>query len=69
MAKAYRELETDGVVVTEGRRGTSIAPGVAAGSSAARRAAETYVVDARRLGLGVTDATRLVEQAWSAARP
>jgi DNA-binding transcriptional regulator YhcF (GntR family) len=51
VAKAYRALETDGVVVTRGRNGTVVAP---AGDAAAREAAEaaqTYVRRVRRLGL------------------
>lgn len=64
VARAYKELEADGVVLTEGRRGTSIRSGAAAGSSAARTAAGTYAAEARRLGLGLDEATRLLEEAW-----
>ena len=38
VARAYRELEADGVVVTEGRRGTFIAYGAAATSADATEA-------------------------------
>ena len=63
VARAYRELETDGVVVTEGRRGTFVA--MAAGNSPdAEAAAADYVTTARRLGLTLTEATRLVDRAW-----
>ena len=51
VAKTYRALEADGVVVTRGRNGTFVAP---AGDAAAREAAEaaqTYARRARRLGL------------------
>ena len=65
VAKAYRALETDGVVVTEGRRGTFVATTAAAGSSAADEAAAAYVAACRRLGLTVSEATRLVEQGWA----
>ena len=65
VARAYRELEADGVVVTEGRRGTFVAATEAASSADARAAAADYVAAVRRLGLGPAEATRLVEQAWS----
>jgi len=65
VARAYRELETDGVVVTEGRRGTFIAASAAGSSSAAADAATAYTTAARRLGLTLTEATRLLEQHWS----
>jgi len=64
VARVYRELERDGVVVTEGRRGTFVAASSAASTSDANAAASTYVAAARRLGLGRTEATRLVEQQW-----
>lgn len=65
VAKVYRALETDGVVATEGRRGTFVASGAAAGSSAAGTAAAAYVAACRRLGLTVAEATHLVEQTWT----
>lgn len=65
VARAYRELEADGIVVTEGRRGTFVAPGAAAESTDARRAAADYAAAARRLGLTREEATRLLERAWS----
>jgi hypothetical protein len=52
-------------VVTEGRRGTFVASGAAAGTEEARQAAATYVGVVRRLGLGLTDATLLVERSWA----
>lgn len=64
VARAYKELEADGVVVTEGRRGTFVSPSAAGGSDAARAAAEQYAAAVRRLGLGLTEATQLVERAW-----
>jgi len=65
VAKTYRALETDGVIVTEGRRGTFVAPGAVADREEAVRAAATYAAVARRLGLGVTEATLLVERSWT----
>lgn len=64
VARAYRELEADGVVVTEGRRGTFVAASAAASTRDAREAAADYVTTVRRLGIGRTEATRLVEQCW-----
>lgn len=64
VARAYRELEADGVVVTEGRRGTFVATTDAAASSDANDAAAAYVSAVRRLGLSRAEATRLVEQSW-----
>lgn len=66
VARAYRELEADGVVVTEGRRGTFVAASVAGSSESAAEAATAYAASARRLGLTLTEATRLLEQHWTA---
>jgi DNA-binding transcriptional regulator YhcF (GntR family) len=64
VARAYRELESDGVVVTEGRRGSFIA--MASGDSPdAEAAAADYVAVARSLGLTLPEATRLVDRAWA----
>src|SRR5687767_9780913 len=65
VARTYKELEADGVVATQGRRGTFVTGTAAAGSSEASRAATAYVAAVRRLGLGVEEATRLVERHWS----
>lgn len=64
VARAYRELEEDGVVVTEGRRGTFVASSVAASAPDAVTAATTYVEVARRLGLSREEAIRLVQSHW-----
>jgi len=64
VARAYRELEADGVVVTEGRRGTFVAASSAAASPDAGSAAQQYAADARRLGLTRAEAVRLLEEAW-----
>jgi DNA-binding transcriptional regulator YhcF (GntR family) len=68
VARAYRELEADGVIVTQGRRGTFVRSEVLDedADGEVRSAAARYVAAARRAGLTVTEATRLVEQAWSA---
>ncbi|MDO9377978.1 MAG: GntR family transcriptional regulator [Nocardioidaceae bacterium] len=66
VARAYRELESDGVVVTHGRRGTFVADGARApGTEAeAQAAAESLVTTARRLGLSLAETSGLVERAW-----
>lgn len=63
VAKAYRALESDGVIETRGRNGTFIA---AAGDTAERKAAAAareYAEQARRLGLSCARAASLVEDA------
>jgi DNA-binding transcriptional regulator YhcF (GntR family) len=62
VARVYRELEADGVVVTEGRRGTFVASTTTPPDAA--RAAEAYAATARRQGLTLAEAQRLVERSW-----
>jgi DNA-binding transcriptional regulator YhcF (GntR family) len=68
VARAYRELEADGVVVTHGRRGTFVRSAVLDATSgtgdAVRAAARDYVSSVRRAGLTRAEALRLVEDAW-----
>ncbi len=64
VAKSYRALEHDGVIVTRGRGGTFVASAPEAGSADAEQAAAAYAATARRLGLGLDDATRLLERSW-----
>ena len=64
VARVYRELEADGVVVTEGRRGTFVSPTAAASQGGVQAAVAAYVVAVRRAGLGITEAQRLVEEHW-----
>ena len=61
--RVYTELVADGVVVTEGRRGTSIAAAPTPADAAA--AAADYAGTARRLGLTLAEATRLLESRWA----
>ncbi|KOV70203.1 GntR family transcriptional regulator [Streptomyces sp. MMG1121] len=66
VAKAYRALESDGVIETRGRNGTFVA---AAGSAAVREAAaaaQAYVERVRRLGLGEGEASAAVQDALRA---
>jgi DNA-binding transcriptional regulator YhcF (GntR family) len=64
VAKAYRALETDGVIETRGRNGSFIASRKL-GDAEAAEAARTYASIARRQGLSIDEATRLVQQSWS----
>lgn len=64
IAKAYRALETDGVIETHGRRGTLIASRHL-DDSQAEAAAATYTQIARRQGLSLDEAIRLVEKDWT----
>jgi DNA-binding transcriptional regulator YhcF (GntR family) len=66
VARAYRELEADGVIATHGRRGTFVSSTVLSRDpSTTSSLAQEYVASARQLGLTCAEATRLVEQAWS----
>jgi DNA-binding transcriptional regulator YhcF (GntR family) len=71
VARAYRELEVDTVIVTHGRRGTFVRSNVvdqptaqSAVGETARAAAAEYVHTLRRLGLSSQEALRLAENAW-----
>jgi DNA-binding transcriptional regulator YhcF (GntR family) len=66
VAKAYRVLETDGVIETRGRNGTFVA---AAGDAAAQEAAEAaaaFARRARRLGLTEDEARQASDEALRA---
>ncbi len=70
VARAYRELEADQIISTQGRRGTFIhsaaldEPAGSGVAAAAREAAIAFTETARRQGLSLTEATRLVEVSW-----
>lgn len=66
VAKAYRALETDGVIETRGRHGTYIAAGDVRAREVAAAAA-AYVERTRRLGLDRDAARAAVEEALRAA--
>jgi DNA-binding transcriptional regulator YhcF (GntR family) len=63
VARAYRELETAGLVETRGRFGTFVARADPADSAMAS-AAHAYVVTARALGLNKAAALRYVDAAF-----
>ncbi|KQV74052.1 GntR family transcriptional regulator [Aeromicrobium sp. Root344] len=64
VAKAYRALETDGVIETHGRGGTLIA-NLRLTDPEADAGARTYARLARTQGLSLDEAIRLVEQSWT----
>ena len=63
VARVYKELVADGVLVTEGRHGTRVRSGAAPASAAP--AAAAYVAACRASGVSLPDALRLVEQGWT----
>jgi DNA-binding transcriptional regulator YhcF (GntR family) len=63
VARAYRELETAGIVETRGRFGTFVAR-VDPADTAMATAAHTYVSAARALGIDKDDAMKYVEAAF-----
>jgi DNA-binding transcriptional regulator YhcF (GntR family) len=70
-ARVYRELESDGLVATHGRRGTFVTSTVTESGATsevadqARAAAGEYAATARRLGLSRAEAVQLVELSWN----
>jgi DNA-binding transcriptional regulator YhcF (GntR family) len=63
VARAYRELESAGVLETRGRFGTFVARADPSDAAMAT-AAHTYVTAARALGIGKAEALRYVEAAF-----
>ncbi|MEV4555875.1 GntR family transcriptional regulator [Kitasatospora sp. NPDC049285] len=68
VARAYRELEADGVVETRGRAGTTIAPTGDTSHRLAATAAAEYAALVTRLGLSRDDALAAVVTALDATR-
>jgi DNA-binding transcriptional regulator YhcF (GntR family) len=68
VARAYRELEADRVVVTRGRKGTFVrsaaVDGTTDAAAALRGAAAGYAGVARTAGLTRAEAHRLLDEAW-----
>lgn len=70
VARAFRELEVDGVITTRGRKGSFVSSQVLDGAgdvSGLATAAEQYAAVARTSGISLAEATRLVERAWPSA--
>ncbi|QKW19256.1 GntR family transcriptional regulator [Kitasatospora sp. NA04385] len=67
VARAYRELEADGVVETHGRAGTTVAPAGDAAHRLAAGAAAEYAARAARLGLTRDEALAAVVTALGVA--
>ncbi|MES5822516.1 GntR family transcriptional regulator [Streptomyces sp. RG80] len=63
VAKAYRALETDGVIETRGRNGTFVAAAGAAAERELASAAQAYVERAQRLGVAEDAALAAVRDA------
>ena len=63
VARAYRELEADGVITTHGRKGTFVTQrAIPAGE--VTEAAARYATRARQAGLTLSEAIRTVEDVW-----
>lgn len=74
VARAYRELESEGTVITAGKRGTTVAPldhGEPTDTHAKDRAqalaaaASTYAITAHRLGYTLNDAVAALGRAMA----
>jgi GntR family transcriptional regulator len=66
VARAYRALEEEGLVVSQGRRGTMVAH-TATGTAAERRqaidrATTRYLAELRHLGAGIEDAVAAIRR-------
>jgi DNA-binding transcriptional regulator YhcF (GntR family) len=69
VARAYRELESAGLVETAGRRGTRVSVSAEGMAREAAAAAATFADAVHRLGLPVADALALARAALEARRP
>lgn len=70
VARAYRELENDGIVTTHGRHGTAVAAvrvdrAERAASASLLRSARRFAAEARRLDVGVEEAIATLRAAYS----
>jgi len=69
VARAYRELESEGALETRGRRGTFVATPPNDPADAARLAAHAYAQRCREIGIDPEDALTLVRTALGLAHP
>ncbi|SCG43235.1 GntR family transcriptional regulator [Micromonospora inositola] len=69
VARAYRELETAGLVETRGRHGTVVAPGRDDATDRLHLAAAGYAAEALRLGVPPDRALALVRAALDTTHP
>lgn len=69
VARAYRELEAAGVVVTRGRNGTVVAASGDVTEQRAQQATLAYLASLRGLGLDAQDAVRLLREVGGQAQP
>ncbi|WBB65077.1 GntR family transcriptional regulator [Micromonospora sp. WMMD812] len=68
VARAYRELESAGLLETRGRHGTFVAPGRDDAMDRLQRVAADYAAQARRLGVPPAAALAVVRAALDASR-
>jgi DNA-binding transcriptional regulator YhcF (GntR family) len=64
VARAYRELEAEGLVITASRAGTVVAPGAQRDDVALRRAAAAFVARATVSQVPEDEAVALVREAF-----
>ncbi len=63
VARAYRELEADGVIATRGRAGSFVTATSEGADRALDAAARTYLARAAELGVGVREALAALQRA------
>jgi DNA-binding transcriptional regulator YhcF (GntR family) len=63
VAKAYRQLEEDGILQTRGRNGSFISPQGGAAERKAQEAATEYAARVRQLGIRPEEALRYISDA------